>query len=180
VLSHHPGSDGTVPESMRPQIPDRVRSHLSSECAVVLLQDLRSGVEGLGRVCQTFDSMFGRLRKPPAGSNGVLCLDGASLVCQPHVSMGRPYLTHSQLTHVERDTQPFLLPSSWETALSAIAPSDEKGFPDDSKSIVCLVQGPKKSGKSTFARTLVNRLCMRSLPFFVPFIQSLIGYWHIV
>ena len=45
---------------------------------------------------------------------------------------------------------PFVVPSSWEIALNDIA------CPEDTRSYI--VKGPKNSGKSTFARTLVNRL----------------------
>jgi polynucleotide 5'-hydroxyl-kinase GRC3/NOL9 len=80
VLSHR-SSDGAASESMRlQQLPNRVRSNLPPEYAVVVLQDLRSGVEGLGRVCQTFDSVFGRTQKSLGGSSTVLDLAGASMV----------------------------------------------------------------------------------------------------
>jgi hypothetical protein len=49
-------------------------------------------------------------------------------------------------------------------ALSSIVPDDQNQVPDF-RSIVYLVKGPKNSGKSTFARTLANRLSTRSFLF---------------
>jgi len=49
-----------------------------------------------------------------------------------------------------REVHPFMIPASWEVALNDTARRDETGS--------YIVKGPKNSGKSTFARTLVNRL----------------------
>jgi len=49
-----------------------------------------------------------------------------------------------------KEVRPFIIPSSWEVALNDIA------CPEETRSYI--VKGPKNSGKSTFARTLVNRL----------------------
>lgn len=62
-----------------------------------------------------------------------------------------------------------MLSSSWEAALASIEELPGSGI---STAPICLVKGPKKSGKSTLARTLVNRLLNRSV-FIRPYIWSL-------
>jgi len=77
-----------------------------------------------------------------------------ALVCavQPmHFSKGLPR---------NQGYPPFALPSSWKAALALI---DEKPDLEISTVPVCLVKGSKKSGKSTLARLLVNRLLNRSV-----------------
>lgn len=57
------------------------------------------------------------------------------------------------------EAQPFIMPSTWEKTLESV---DSALIEDDEMSSlsrkVYLVQGVKKTGKSTFARTLANRL----------------------
>ncbi|KAF8623172.1 hypothetical protein AX17_007528 [Amanita inopinata Kibby_2008] len=105
--------------------------------AVVLLQELRSGVQGLGRVCKTFGGVFDFSRyERQEGNEGILNVTGA-------------YMLGSRM----RDCEPFTLPKSWSTALENVKSSSTGG--------VYLVKGRKKSGKSTFARTLLNHLLTR-------------------
>ena len=66
-----------------------------------------------------------------------------------------------QVSQVGRGMHAFELPSSWEAAFSVspfLSADEATGFP---KSHVLLVKGQKNSGKSTFARMLVNRLSSR-------------------
>ncbi|KAJ3496367.1 hypothetical protein NMY22_g19822 [Coprinellus aureogranulatus] len=59
------------------------------------------------------------------------------------------------------DTTPFTLPPSWSSALDACtSPSSPSSLHDAQVDLgyVYLVKGPKNTGKSTFARTLMNRL----------------------
>ncbi|KAJ7833495.1 hypothetical protein B0H13DRAFT_2111015 [Mycena leptocephala] len=57
-----------------------------------------------------------------------------------------------QLTQPSKDIQPFILPATWELALKSLS---------DCTCGIYLVKGHKKSGKSTFARTLLNHLLCR-------------------
>lgn len=116
-------------------LPPRVRSIHGG--AVVAIQSLDTGVEGLGRVCRVFDGVFEPSR----------WLRSSAEVIRPGVSL---------VTHSTRDVLPFVLPESWSIALSAAEapPSSADPIPLS----VYVVKGPKKSGKSTFARTLLNRL----------------------
>ncbi|KAG2338562.1 hypothetical protein BDR05DRAFT_969131 [Suillus weaverae] len=108
--------------------------------AVVAIQSLDTGVEGLGRVCRVFDGVFEPSRWQRSSAE----------VIRPGVSL---------VTHSTRDMLPFVLPESWSTALSVaeMSPSSADPIPLS----VYVVKGPKKSGKSTFARTLLNRLLAR-------------------
>ncbi|KAG1775748.1 hypothetical protein EV702DRAFT_1233957, partial [Suillus placidus] len=84
------------------------------------------------------------------GSVLLLRIRSSAEVIRPHVSL---------VTHSTRDMLPFVLPESWSTALSAaeMPPSSVDPIPLS----VYVVKGPKKSGKSTFAWTLLNRLLVR-------------------
>ncbi|KAG1838633.1 Pre-mRNA cleavage complex II protein Clp1-domain-containing protein [Suillus subalutaceus] len=119
-------------------LPPRIRHNHGG--AVVAIQSLDTGVEGLGRICRVFDGVFEPSRWQR--SSAELIRPGVSLV-----------------THSTRDVLPFVLPESWSIALSAAEtpPSSADPIPLS----VYVVKGPKKSGKSTFARTLLNRLLAR-------------------
>lgn len=116
-------------------LPPRIRN--SRDGAVVAIQSLDTGVEGLGRVCRVFDGVFEPSRWQRSSAEFI----------RPGVSL---------VTHSTRDVLPFVLPGSWSIALSAAEtlPSSSDPVPLS----VYVVKGPKKSGKSTFARTLLNRL----------------------
>jgi len=65
----------------------------------------------------------------------------------------------SQIVNQTHNAQPFYVPPSWEDAMSSVVSSTS----NDQNSIVLkppvvIIKGPKNSGKSTFARTLLNRL----------------------
>lgn len=116
-------------------LPPRIRKNDGG--AVVAIQSLDTGVEGLGRVCRVFDGVFEPSRWQRSSAE----------VIRPGVSL---------VTHSTRDVLPFVLPESWTIALNAAEtpPPSEDPIPLS----VYVVKGPKKSGKSTFARTLLNRL----------------------
>ncbi|OCH87094.1 hypothetical protein OBBRIDRAFT_814272 [Obba rivulosa] len=123
-------------------LPARIRSAVSSDVAVVLVQELHTGVEGLGRVCRTFEGAFKPSRWQNGASSAHLGLQGV------HVITG-----HAQ------DAIPMVIPPPWEIAMSAATQANagggaESAFPKR----VYLVKGARNSGKSTFARTLLNRL----------------------
>src|SRR6267154_518249 len=73
------------------------------------------------------------------------------------------YFTHvgSQVSQAVRGMHAFQVPPSWEATFSAapfLSVDEAVGLP---KPHVLLVKGQKNSGKSTFARMLVNRLSFR-------------------
>lgn len=55
----------------------------------------------------------------------------------------------------------FKVPSSWKTALSNVTKSNTCQDEEDYSTIVAIVKGAKRTGKSTFARTLLNNLLSR-------------------
>ncbi|KAG6884901.1 hypothetical protein C0993_007358 [Termitomyces sp. T159_Od127] len=114
------------------QLPSSMHATISTPVALVLLQELRSGVEGLGDICRTFRGVFEPSRWQKS-STYPLKLSGVHVVSLQ-----------------TKDVQVFELPVSWRRALSPKSLNDEPS--------IHLVKGPKKSGKSTFARTLVNTL----------------------
>ncbi len=57
-----------------------------------------------------------------------------------------------------KDLSPFVLPASWSNAFDTIVFNERNKDLDSSLPGVYLVKGPKNSGKSTFARILVNHL----------------------
>ncbi|KAF8630247.1 hypothetical protein AX15_003024 [Amanita polypyramis BW_CC] len=104
---------------------------------IILIQELRSGVQGLGRVCRTFSGVFDfSLHGSEDGNVDLLNVTGA-------------YMLRNQERHYES----YIFPKSWMSALENISPPSAGG--------IYFVKGPKKSGKSTFARTLLNRLLMQ-------------------
>ncbi|RXW16599.1 hypothetical protein EST38_g9248 [Candolleomyces aberdarensis] len=125
-------------------LPSRIEvdEDLKRHGAVLLFSELRTGVEGLGRICRPFLNVF-EPSKWQHCESGVIGIRGLSIV-------------YDQLS----DTHPFVLPPSWSDALdraiSANLPSTSNGV--DETGNVYLAKGPKNAGKSTFAKTLVNRL----------------------
>jgi polynucleotide 5'-hydroxyl-kinase GRC3/NOL9 len=62
--------------------------------------------------------------------------------------------------------QPLVLPPSWQSSLGLAVSQQTASEADAAMGVdgdppVYLVRGPKKTGKSTFARTLINRLLNR-------------------
>lgn len=142
--------------------PARVAEFVGQHDSVVILQELETGVEGLGRVVRTFESSFKCTRKEEDEEGSDLCLAGVRLVCYFRLLA---YLSaHSwfeQLSHQSRDIQPFSLPHTWESAMSSSAPTLRSDSVSLAVPTTSLVKGPKNSGKSTFARTLLNRFLTR-------------------
>ncbi|GLB33144.1 putative mRNA cleavage and polyadenylation factor CLP1 P-loop [Lyophyllum shimeji] len=130
------GVDGVSAISNIRQLPEALHSLIGSPIALVLLQELRTGVEGLGRICRTFDGVFEPSRWQSSVASPDLQLSGVQMV-----------------TSQTRDIRPFDVPVSWARALSSVSTAEA--------ATVHFVKGPKKSGKSTFARTLVNSLLTR-------------------
>ncbi|KAH7888207.1 hypothetical protein F5I97DRAFT_964674 [Phlebopus sp. FC_14] len=118
-------------------LPSTIRPH--PKHTVILLQPLKTGVEGLGRICRVFDGDFKPPRDPTSYQN--VGIHNLNIILRG-----------------VKGISPFILSPSWRAALASIdAPRDV----DVDIAPICVVRGPKKSGKSTFARTLVNRLLSR-------------------
>ncbi|KAI9466644.1 hypothetical protein BJY52DRAFT_1233362 [Lactarius psammicola] len=122
-------------------IPTRILSTINEGDVVIVLQELQTGVGGLGRVVRTFEGVFNDVH--PKGIP-VIPLQGVHFT-----------------TQAARGLRAFRLLPSWEGALSESPLSLASETVDFSKLPVLLVKGQKNSGKSTFARTLVNRLISR-------------------
>ncbi|KAF9478424.1 hypothetical protein BDN70DRAFT_879948 [Pholiota conissans] len=103
---------------------------------VIVIQENRTSVEGLGRICRTFEGVFEPSRWQKSSAQAPFSIPGVYMITQP-----------------SKDLHAFLVPPTWSDALDAISNRTE--------TIVAgtyIVKGPKNSGKSTFARMLVNRL----------------------
>ncbi|KAH9927868.1 hypothetical protein B0H21DRAFT_125216 [Amylocystis lapponica] len=112
--------------------------------AILLLQELRTGVEGLGHVCRTFEDAFTPSRWQSSTMSFDTALEGVHLL--------------TQQTH---DISPFSMPASWEAALSAVEKNTSERHESGFSRQVYLVKGPRNAGKSTFSRCLLNRLSTR-------------------
>ncbi|KAI5116887.1 hypothetical protein M0805_009277 [Coniferiporia weirii] len=137
-------SDDSTVQDSAPPIPDRMAHSLNAYCAVIFFEGATTGVEGLGRVCKTYEDVF------EAGSSvdDVLGLHSAKL-----------------LSSLDRSMYSFQTPVSWQNSLASLptAPlvdkdEDEISSPEPT---VILVRGQKRTGKSTLARTIMNRLLGR-------------------
>ncbi|KAF8216526.1 hypothetical protein K438DRAFT_1558610 [Mycena galopus ATCC 62051] len=127
--------DEKVPLHSISAIPTRLRPVFESYHTLVAFHPLDSGVEGLSRICRTFDGVFKPSRWHDVEAGQPLQLPGVHMLTKP-----------------SKDIQPFVLPPSWKIALNSML---------DSASGIYLIKGHKKSGKSSFARTLLNRLLGR-------------------
>ncbi|KAF8607773.1 hypothetical protein BDV93DRAFT_541952 [Ceratobasidium sp. AG-I] len=126
------------------ELPDHIRKFVSPEHSVVLLQESPTGVEGLGDVVRPFKNVF----EP----------DARDAVYSSSVFRG----FHILKTEPQNDAV-FYLPHDWETAMNRItSPTSDHGSNisngHEHDAPVVLVRGGKNSGKSTFSRTLANRL----------------------
>ncbi|KAK1217414.1 Polynucleotide 5'-hydroxyl-kinase grc3 [Marasmius sp. AFHP31] len=108
----------------------RLNHAFRDENVLVVLQELRTNVEGLGKICKTFQGVFQLPHSLSSPSTPDLGLHGVHLV-----------MNESKGIHA------FVQPSPWDSAF-VLCESEQ----------VFLVKGTKKSGKSTFARTLLNHL----------------------
>ncbi|TFK41628.1 hypothetical protein BDQ12DRAFT_625613 [Crucibulum laeve] len=134
--------------TLRQHLPERILTATQDQTThtLILLTPLSTNVTILTRVCRTFGGVFEPSRRWAANAYGELGIDGLGMM-----------ITQT------KDTQPFLLLPSWLRALDSILPSSfhPSSLHTDLGAGVYLVKGPKKSGKSTFARTLLNRLLMK-------------------
>ncbi|KAJ3964263.1 hypothetical protein EV361DRAFT_942517 [Lentinula raphanica] len=133
------------------QLPTTAQNTVRDK-TLLLLQELRTGVEGLGKVCRTFDAVFDihprdMLSPQDLDEQHVLRLQGVRIINQQ-----TKYLS------------PLDMPSSWDRALDGVHLPTENTTDNDSPPNIYLVTGPKKVGKSSFARALSNRLLSRPLP----------------
>ncbi|KAH9999536.1 hypothetical protein BJV77DRAFT_1179556 [Russula vinacea] len=139
-------------------IPAQITGTIDEGDAIIVLQELRTGIEGLGRVMRTFEGVFRQTH-----SEGVfdMPLGGVHLLWHSFFE-GAPFAhTESQVSQLVRGMRAFQIPPSWEAAFSA-----SSSFPADETTglltpHVLLVKGQKNSGKSTFARMVTNRLSSR-------------------
>ncbi|KAF9442907.1 hypothetical protein P691DRAFT_738484 [Macrolepiota fuliginosa MF-IS2] len=131
ILEGRAGSKVAIDASLLPHV---IQAHVQPQSALVLLQELRSNVEGLGRVCRIFDGVYELSGWQDEWISAPFQLDGI-------------YLVKKQT----RDTAPFILPPTWSKAL----PPSPSSLPNNP---IYLIKGPKKCGKSSFARTLLNTL----------------------
>ncbi|KAF7790792.1 hypothetical protein EIP86_001749 [Pleurotus ostreatoroseus] len=131
------------PEKLAEDLPPRLQNLAPNFAALIVLQELHTGVEGLGRVCRTFDGVFGLSRWQKN---------------QGLVDLGLQTAHYAKF--VTHESQEFVLPPSWSSAISSVSPPLGREEVDYSRQVY-LVKGPKKCGKSTFARTLLNNLVTR-------------------
>ncbi|KZT53361.1 hypothetical protein CALCODRAFT_440225 [Calocera cornea HHB12733] len=121
-------------------LPEHFEQTCAQADAVVILQELRSGVEGLGLVVPPFEGIF----SPSSSTSEDWGLAGF----QP-------------LTSDTYALQPYTLPGSWARAVDGFVPQERDPLEEKLKGRVALVRGMKNSGKSTFARGLANQLTTR-------------------
>lgn len=77
VIEYAPGAQDSEPTTL---LPSRFAGAVTPGDAVVLLQELRTGVEGLGRVCRTFEDVFSPTRWQKNQSTIDLGLQGVHYV----------------------------------------------------------------------------------------------------
>lgn len=66
-------------------IPGQIVQRIRPECAAILLEDVVTGVEGLGRVCKLFEGVFG----DNSSSDDALHIGTAHMVCLSHSLFSR-------------------------------------------------------------------------------------------
>ncbi|TDL17675.1 hypothetical protein BD410DRAFT_729767 [Rickenella mellea] len=125
--------------SWRTKFSAPIGSLFDTADVVLLLQELHTGVEGLGKVCRTFDGVF----SASSDEDQLLRLDTAQMISTPASNL-----------------QPFHLPASWNDALLSHDQTCENSDREllASQPFIAIIKGPRRTGKSTFARTLLNRL----------------------
>ncbi|KAL0948905.1 hypothetical protein HGRIS_009014 [Hohenbuehelia grisea] len=122
-----------------PSTPQRLLALGRRGGCILILQELRSGVESLGRVCKTFENAF-HVRSPVSQSKYDLRLPSAQMVVQP-----------------AKDVQRLQSLPSWDASISSLFENEDSTASPG----IHLVKGPKNTGKSTFAMLLLNRLLTR-------------------
>ncbi|KAJ3544189.1 hypothetical protein NM688_g5769 [Phlebia brevispora] len=131
------------PPSTLAGLPERLQTLTEHSDAIVVLQAVKSGVEGLGRICRTFENVFEPSRWQRAQGEIDIGLSSAHYV-----------------THETPESPSYNTPASWNEAILSVMPPEDTDDVDLSRQVY-LVRGAKKSGKSTFARTLLNNLTTR-------------------
>lgn len=119
---------------------------LQTKRSVFLLQELRSGIEGI--------------------DDGPLALQGIGRVWPEGKSAFGLEGCHPILAPPPRPVYAYQTPESWEQALSVlpgpqfldVEDIDDETHEERLRPIVTLLKGPKRSGKSTLSREVVNRL----------------------
>ncbi|KAH7873862.1 uncharacterized protein C8R40DRAFT_1172204 [Lentinula edodes] len=151
----------SAPSSRSPALfPLRIQHEIDAlvgDPVLVLLQELRSGVEALGKVCRTFDGVFDVHPRDVLNRNRELEEEAEDVLRLRSVRI---------ITHQSKYVSPLVIPPSWEKALDEVSTQNLECHDDDDDSEterkhppnIYLIKGPKKVGKSSFARTLVNRL----------------------
>ncbi|KAI0352800.1 hypothetical protein OH77DRAFT_1497803 [Trametes cingulata] len=123
-------------------LPGDIADAASGFDAIVVLQALNTGVDGLGRICRTFDSFFAPSRWQRDQPRFDFGLDGVYFM---------PFQTP--------DIAPLLIPATWAAGTNDILSTGDEDA--QSRRRVCMVKGPKNAGKSTLARLLLNKLLSR-------------------
>ncbi|KAH9887610.1 hypothetical protein C8Q73DRAFT_656603 [Cubamyces lactineus] len=124
-------------------LPANVAEAASNSDAAIMLQELHTGIEGLGRICRTFDGFFA----PSRWWRNQERFD---------LGLGHVYF----LPHQTPDVSPLVVPPTWTKATNAVLPPSA-GDDATAQRRVCLIKGPKNAGKSTFAKYLMNTLLTR-------------------
>ncbi|KAI0637595.1 hypothetical protein C8Q77DRAFT_1047087 [Trametes polyzona] len=137
-LPRHPPSNSPSPLDLPAHIADAA----SDAEAVILVQELHTGIEGLGRICRTFDGFFA----PSRWQRNQLRFD---------LGLENVYFLSNQTP----DVFPLVVPPTWMAATTTVSPHNDDN--SATERYIYLVKGPKNSGKSTFARLLLNKLLSR-------------------
>ncbi|KAI1788913.1 hypothetical protein LXA43DRAFT_603955 [Ganoderma leucocontextum] len=122
-------------------LPSEVANAAKSFDAVIILQELQTGIEGLGKICRTFDGFFAPSRWHRDQVRFDLGLD-----------------TVYFLSHQMPDIFPLDVPPSWDAAIGALYPTSSNESEVSGQRSAYLIRGPKNTGKTTFARLMLNRL----------------------
>ncbi|KAF8505075.1 hypothetical protein BU17DRAFT_101226 [Hysterangium stoloniferum] len=145
-LSHRIFSPRSSPLAVLAAL-DPSTTNISEEFEQISLSQraLHTGVERLGRVCRIFERAFDSGQDcPREKTDSNINIRGLHIL-DPN-------------TQSKYHLQPFYMPKSWKTALDdALAPLLQTEI-GPTKSFIALIRGPKKCGKSTFARTILNHL----------------------
>ncbi|QRW01661.1 mRNA cleavage and polyadenylation factor CLP1 [Ceratobasidium sp. AG-Ba] len=127
-------------DELTEHLPQHIRSLMSPIHSVILVQELASGVEGLGQAVVLFRNVF----EPDTRDSEAV----------HYIANG----TYALKTEPKYDTM-LHIPQDWRSALDTITPlSANPSDNQDHDAPMVLVRGGKNTGKSTFSRMLVNRL----------------------
>ncbi|KAI0643584.1 hypothetical protein C8Q79DRAFT_142877 [Trametes meyenii] len=136
-----PRSSSSSSLSTNIHLPTQITALSPQFEAIIMLQELHTGIEGLGRICRPFDGFF----SPSRWHRNQLRFD---------LGLDNVYFLPLQTP----DVFPLLVSPQWVAAVGTVVPTSEGEL---DRRPVYLVRGPKNSGKSTFARLLLNKLLSR-------------------